>query len=252
MRNSLRGLALVAGLATMAAGRADAQFTWSGCGGNNFNTCASVNITYAGGLLTMTVQNWGNYNPATNAFASFSGSSTFTQLGLLNGSFGGTLTGLTNAPGTCVGDATCSWVFDPSMSLLNGFHAGGARCSGPGCNVNSGLNPPGTPGANTYTQVTLVFSTSGTIDLTGTTFGLHGQDGPPNLVTGGTCSTKLTVSVSGGNYTPNTAAPNSVCDAFNPPTETPVPEPASMILLATGLVAMGGAGIIRRRRNRKV
>jgi len=253
MRNSLKSLALVAGLAAMAAGRADAQFVWSGCGGNLFNTCASVNISISGtNQLTMVVQNWGTYNPS-GPQPSLAGSSIFTQLGLLNGSFGGTLTGLTNQPGVCAADPTCDWVFDPSMSLLNGFHAGGARCVGQGCNVNSGLNPPATSGAGNFTQVTLVFSTSGSINLTGTTFGLHGQSGPPDLINGGTCSTKLTVSVSGGTYTPNSASdPNGQCGSFNPPTETPVPEPASMILLATGLVAMGGAGIIRRRRNRKV
>lgn len=247
MRKCLRGLALAAGLTVAAAGTANAQWTWSGCGGqaDKFNTCASVDITFSGSSLTMVVQNWGNYDPATNSFASVSGSSIFTQIGLLNGGFGGTLTGLTSF--SCLNDATCGWEFDSSLSSLNGY-AGGARCTGQGCNADSGLNPPGTPGANTYTQVTLVFSTSGTIDLTNADFALHGQAGP------GDCSTKLFVDRTGATYTPNQADPalTTCAGVFNPPTETPVPEPASMVLLATGLVAMGGVGIIRRRRNQKV
>lgn len=248
MRNSLKGLALAAGLVVAAAGRADAQWSWSGCGGNDFNTCASVNITFGGGVLTMVVQNWGTYNPATNTTAINAGSSIFTQIGLNNGSFGtGSLTGLISfsCAGGTVADPTCDWVFDDPLNGLPGY-AGGARQTGQGFNVQSGLNPPGTPGAGTYTQVTFNFSTTPVIDLSAATFGLHGQSGPTG------CSTKLFVTKSGSTYTPNSANSTTCTGGVNPPTETPIPEPASMILLATGLVAMGGAGIIRRRRNRKV
>lgn len=250
MRNSLRGLALVAGLAAMTAGRADAQFVWSGCGGNNFNTCASVNITFSSGLLTMTVQNWGNYNPATNSFASLSGSSIFTAVGIAN--FGtGSLTSL-NGSATCTNDTGgCAWVIGVPPNGLPEVQAGANATPPP---TSNGLNPPASPGAGQYSQVVLVFNTSGVIDLSGATFGLHGQSGPPK-VGGGTCSTKLLVTLSNGTYTPNVVTPANdpgTCQSFNPPTETPVPEPASMVLLATGLVAMSGAGIIRRRRNRKV
>ena len=244
MRKSLRALAVVAGLAVAGAGKASAvpppSFVWSGCGGAGspgFNTCASVNISLSGSTLTMVVQNWGTYNPATNSFCTvLCGSSIFTQLGLNNGSFGsGTLTGLTSF--ACVNDPTCNWVFDSNLNGLPGY-AGGARNTGQGFNVNTGLNPPATSGAGNYTQVTLVFSTNPVVDLSGATFGLHGQSGPNN------CSTKLFVTNDNGTYTTNSTTATNGC--FGP--GTPVPEPMSMVLLATGLVAMGGVGLIRRRR----
>jgi hypothetical protein len=247
MRKSLKALAVVAALATMGTARAEAQFTWSGCGGvgsfppGGFNTCASVNIFVSGtNELTMVVQNWGTYNPATNSFCTpFCGSSIFTQLGILNGSFGsGALTGLNSF--ACVNDPTCSWEFDTSLNGLPGY-AGGARYTGSGGNVNSGLNAPASSGAGQYRQVTLVFATNPVIDLSQATFGLHGQAGPNN------CSTKLFVTNDNGTYTFNSTTSQSQTTCVTS-TNTPIPEPMSMVLLATGLVAMGGAGLIRRRR----
>jgi hypothetical protein len=256
MRNSLKGLALVAGLAVGASSMAEAQtpvttatsWSWAGCGGNTFNTCASVNISLSGSTLTMVVQNWGTYNPATNSFASLAGSSIFTEIALANNTFGtGSFTGLTSF--ACVNDPNvCDWEFGAN-GLGAQYTANGAGATPPPA-IN-GLDAPATSGAGNWTQVTLVFSTSGTINLSGATFGLHGQSGPQKISDPTqTCSTKLFVSTTGPNSA--TAASSADCDVFNPPTETPIPEPASMVLLATGLVAMGGAGIIRRRRNRKV
>jgi len=234
MPRSLRALTVVAVLATMGTARAEAQFSWSGCGGSTFNTCASVNLSLSGSVLTMVVQNWGTYNPSNGTTPSFAGSSIFTQLGILNGSFGsGALTGLTSF--SCVSDPTCKWEFDTSLNGLPGY-AGGARYTGSGGNINSGLNPPATSGAGNFTQVTLVFSTNPTIDLSAATFGLHGQAGPGN------CSTKLFVTNGGS---PNRVTSTNSC--FGTP-NTPVPEPMSIVLVATGLVAVGGAGLIRRRR----
>ena len=237
MTRSLKALTVVAALATMGTARAEAQFSWSGCGGSTFNTCASVNLSLSGSVLTMVVQNWGTYNPSNGTTPSFAGSSIFTQLGILNGSFGsGALTGLTSF--ACLNDPTCNWEFDTTLNGLPGY-GGGARYTGNGGNTNSGLNPPATSGAGNFTQVTLVFSTNPTIDLSRATFGLHGQSGP------GGCSTKLFVSKSGSTYTPNGTTSTNSCF---PTPNTPVPEPMSMVLVATGLVAMGGAGWLRRRR----
>ena len=236
MRKSLKALAVVAALATTGTARAEAQFAWSGCGGSGnpgFNTCASINISVGSGVLTMTVQNWGTWNPASNSACSpFCGSSVFTALGLQN--IGGSLTGLNSA--VCTNDPVCGWAFDSNLNGLPGFSGGGATAPPP----SNGLNPPATSGAGNFTQVILTFSTSGTINLANATvFGLHGQVGPNN------CSTKLFVTNNGGTYTTNSTTATNSC--FGTP-NTPVPEPMSMVLVATGLVAMGGAGLLRRRR----
>jgi hypothetical protein len=247
MRKAVRTAAFAAALVAAGAARANAQWSWSGCGGAGspgFNTCASVTMSWASNVLTLTVQNWGTYNPATNSFASLGGSSIFTTLGLQNyGS--GSITGISGTPscaGGTVSDA-CSWVYGSNLTPLSNFGGtwvGADRVSQGG--VNNGLNPPPTPGAGTYTQVVINFTTTGTIDLSAASFALHGQSGPVDLNDPtNTCSTKLLVTKSGATYTPNSTTATT-CDV------SVVPEPASMMLIATGLVAMGGVGFMRRRK----
>ena len=85
MRKVLRSAGLVAALVAAGTARANAAaWSWSGCGGAGspgFNTCASITMDWNSvtNVLTLTVQNWGTYDPANNVFANNVGSSIFTS-----------------------------------------------------------------------------------------------------------------------------------------------------------------------------
>ncbi|HEX5829734.1 MAG TPA: PEP-CTERM sorting domain-containing protein, partial [Gemmatimonadaceae bacterium] len=67
-------------------------------------------------------------------------------------------------------------------------------------------------------------------------FAIHAISGPGN------CSTKLVVTNNQANQGPFDPS----CDV----PETVVPEPASVVLMATGLLALVGGGAVRNRRKR--
>ena len=247
----LKTLCVAGAFAALTSTPAHAVVTawdWQGCGGGKFLTCASVHVAIVGTQIVLTVDNYGAYNPATDLTEAEASPSVFSELGLSG--IGGTLTGLDSfncLGGTAGTDTNCGWAFNGNiteLSNLTGAPFGGAEAT----------NPPSSNGLNagaggTYYRVTLTFNTTGTLDLANVIFGLHAIASVP-----GSCSTKYSVTRSGTstgtvNNSTDPRDPNCFTDLGGPTEITP--EPATMSLMALGLVGLVGAGAIRRR-NKKV
>lgn len=220
MTRTLRALGLLAALTagTASAARADTFLNQQLCGGNNFSTCAFISSSSAtvGGssVLTLVVT-----NPAGN-----NAGSVFTAIGIANLPSGAAVTGGTSSSGNFT------------------FAAGGpSGLSGAGIGSDvvgfGAVNPPSQTGLKPGETVTFTFTFDGAYDLSTLQYAIHDQGGAP---TGCEGSTKLVAGNVDGSYVANLAT-------CSPPPVTSVPEPASMTLLASGLMSLGGAGVVRRR-----
>lgn len=215
--------ALALGLAGVigVTGTAQAAGSWNNgtgaCGGGLFVTCAAVSVSWTGTVLTLTITNQGTEGDLYKAVG-------IVNMGTMPGGWGYVVSGQTGYG-------------NPPPNDLNNFPANRIAAV---TNSQSSMIGDGQTGTWTFTFSGL---TAAQLDaaMANAYVALHGISGP------GGCSTKVGFLRDQGGTTSTDAVDPACADPGDPPT-TAAPEPASMVLLATGLVGLVGVQLRRRKR----
>lgn len=248
-----RFLALAGALALglPAAAHADGYRSYKVCGGDTFATCAAVQISVVGSDVTVRVWNLSGNGAATYGVGATTPANTmFTGIAFYNTGGVSAVTGTLSTSGP-QGSASAPFGWGLANNASLGFSvdwrvtpfSGGSGadgiasgCAAPG-SIPSGLryyeNPCSGDLSNNADWVTFTFKISGTWDPNTSDIVIRGTNPVRGSVPGATeCWTGT--SPSGNAQTCTTVTP----------------EPVTMSLLATGLAGMGGAGFLRRRKQK--
>jgi hypothetical protein len=227
-RLRVRALPILAAVAALAAPMraSSAQYAFGNvndvCGGNSFTFCLAISAVQGTGInantLFITVTNQGLHGSDDAPY----GSLVFTAMGF---------NGFTTAPAFSSSDEGTSFKSSDSIKDLKNFKPG------PWVGVEA-TPPPPKNGLLFGESITFAFTNTTIETFAATDFAIHAQAGP------GGCSSKLVIDLSHPASANGADFIGSECGS--PVTATP--EPASLVLMATGFLGVGA--LVRKRRAR--